>query len=230
VDSRLRINQELPQYPCLTFCWPYWHSSAICERIISRYYLAARAGGVNISQYQYVSYNHNPENTDVYQIDSYGILSNPEALNLFQLLLNAHRRHDWAVICFHGISDFAAGIDAVGYSPVTRDEFEKILDFIQVLDSWAAPLAAVAKYRSESNLIKITLLEANQHYLVLTAEDGLDDRIYNQAVTIAVNLPADWEQVRVEQHKIVMWSYCDQGVLYADVFPDGGRIVISASS
>lgn len=110
---------------------------------------------------------------------------------------------------------------------------------------WAPSYNDLVKYLKEAQNAKIDIVERTEDTITLNVTDGLDDYMFNQAITIKVDIPDSWTTVTVAQNGVniplvAMSEYgktknmndiscaIADGFLYVDVIPDRGNVVISA--
>lgn len=109
---------------------------------------------------------------------------------------------------------------------------------------WAPSYNELAKYLKEAQNAKIDIIEKTESSITLNVTDGLDDFMFNQAITVKVDIPDSWTSVTVAQNGVniplVDMSVYSQtknmndiscaiedGYLYVDVVPDRGNVVIT---
>jgi len=109
---------------------------------------------------------------------------------------------------------------------------------------WAPSYNDLIKYLKEAQNAKITITEKTDTTITMTVTDNLDDYMFNQAITIKVDIPDSWTSVSATQGDtnipfISLSEYketkkmnnvsctIEDGFLYIDVVPDAGEIVIT---
>jgi peptidoglycan/xylan/chitin deacetylase (PgdA/CDA1 family) len=226
-QSRRKLEDEVRFRHGLVFGWPYWRSTAQGRRLASRHYVAARSGGAFAQGYLGDSA---PGQTprDFYDIDSLGALRSAENAEWLRVSERVIGNGGWLVAGFHGIDDGRVDPDALGWEALPLARFREVLDYVRAEDYWIAPFGRVVRYIRERDRAKTVLLQRWPWRVVLTLDDGLDDVIYDQALTIRMKLPLDWRHAEVRQGEAIMKSRRSaDGVLVFDAFPTGGLIVVT---
>ena len=228
-NSRQRIDREIRARSCVSFCWPYWKCDEASRALAGRYYLSARAGGP--SPQRYPGKNGGippPEPPDLYQINCMGILSRDQFEDWRGAGQGVLDRGGWAVLNFHGIDDGRIDREALGWSALPMDSFRALLDHIVGLDLWIAPYGRVTRYIRERRAATLHLTDWRPSSIALVLEDGEDDAVFDQALTLRLRLPAGWRGARAEQDGQLFWSRTDEeGFLHFDAFPNGKTIILT---
>lgn len=110
---------------------------------------------------------------------------------------------------------------------------------------WGCSYNQVVQYVRESQNAKVEITERTEDTITLSVTDSLDDFMFNQALTVKVDIPDSWTSVSVTQNGkeipfITLERYktnkyydeiscaIEEGYLYVDVIPDGGDVVITS--
>jgi chitin deacetylase len=228
LHSRIRIDQEIRSRRCISFCWPFWKSDDESRHLAERYYVAARSGWPYPSVYSYRNNGIPTANpADLLQINSFGILNQKQFLQWQQLGETVSGRGGWAVLNLHGIDDGVVEKQTLGWQALPLEAYRTLLEYVSNLDAWIAPFGRVSRYIHERRSCNLRLVSMNTRRLILELEDGLDDEIFDQALTLRLRLPEGWSDVEVEQSGQISWSSIEEeGLLLFDAFPDGSLISI----
>ncbi len=109
---------------------------------------------------------------------------------------------------------------------------------------WAPSYNELIQYLKEAKNAVVELVERTDSSIKISVTDSLDDYMYDQALTIKIDIPNSWTSVVATQggvniplvsideyrHTKNMSNVScaiDDGYLYVDVIPDAGEIVIS---
>jgi peptidoglycan/xylan/chitin deacetylase (PgdA/CDA1 family) len=227
-SSFMKIKRELPSLSAVTLAWPYWRSNEECRIVASEYYLSARAGTGLIDSYAERNIGNPDSRTiNLFAVDSLCIRNSEIDKPWKSYSYRIHEEGGWFVLCFHGIDDGRIDIEGLGWEPITLSRFKEILDHIQEMDFWIAPFGTVSRYIRERVAASLSLKAARNGYFVVTLEDGLDDTVYNQPLSIEMRLPEKWEKIRVSQRRIAMDHHISkEGYLRFSALPDGSEIYI----
>ncbi len=147
-------------------------------------------------------------------------------MSLMKSWVDTSLAHDniWLVLVFHGIDD-------IGWEPTPHEKLQEYFQYIKnnEKDIWVAPFGEVARYVRERMNAKVAGKKEHDKIIVRLSQT-LDNKMYNEPLTLKTYLPADWERVEVKtpNDKKVLQTKKDQNgtfVLYQAV-PDGGGIEI----
>ena len=148
----------------------------------------------------------------------------------------------FTVECLHSILENRGSVGGVIHSSYvsTISKYEHIKRF----GVWAASYNDLMKYLKESQAATVTIVEHNDSTIVVSVTDSLDDYMFDQAITVKVDIPNNWTSVSVVQgdKEIPLVDYSDykqsgnmynvscainDGYLYVDIVPDRGNVVIT---
>ena len=146
----------------------------------------------------------------------------------------------FTVECLHTIAQ-SSGVIYTKYEPTVSK-----LEHLARLGVWAASYNDLIQYLKESLDAKIQVTERTDSVIRLSVTDNLDDFMFNQEITVKVDIPDNWTNVTVTQNgkeiplvdidfyqkTINMYTVgcaIDDGYLYVDVVPDAGEVVITVN-
>ena len=118
------------------------------------------------------------------------------------------------------------------------------LEHITRFGMWAPSYNDLVKYLKEAQKANVETLERTEDTIKLSVTDNLDNFMFNQALTIKVDIPDSWTSVTATQGGVnipfvALSEYkhtknmnnisctIEDGYLYIDVIPDAGEIVIT---
>ena len=134
------------------------------------------------------------------------------------------RDNVWLVLTFHGV-------DGIGWEAKPHEELAEYFRYMKEREDklWVAPFRDVTKYMRERMAAKINVKEKGDE-IVINLEHSLDKNLYNMPLTLKTYVPADWNEVTVNQGGKTISAKTttdDKGayVLY-QVMPNGGEIVL----
>ena len=231
-DSRDKIEKEIPWQKGLTFCWPYWRNDKESRAAAGKYYLGARAG-VGIPG-NYPERNGGiPRATpdDFFRINAIGARNSDPNASLRKLCDRVFSSGGWFVPAFHGIDDGKIERDALGWEALPIRRFRVILDYLRGKGFWLAPFGTVIRYIKERDAAKLSLKNRenrSNRSLTLKLEDGLDDSLFNQALSLRVKLSMVGKRFRGLQNGRMFEIEVDgNGYLIFEALPDGSNITIT---
>ena len=228
-DSQSRIQNEIPGRPCVSFCWPYWRSDSAGRSLSELHYVGARSGGGQIENFLNTNGGIplSPPH-DIQKINSLALLDTHSTEQWRQLGEIGGHAGGWFVLNFHGIDDGSISRQYLGWRPLLIETFRLVLDYVSEQDVWNATFGEVLRYVKERESLKAFLRRKGPRSLELSIQDGLDDRVFDQALSFRFTLPAGWDDVDVRQNGRSVWLRLDgDGTVVFDAVPDGGTVVIS---
>ena len=118
------------------------------------------------------------------------------------------------------------------------------LEHITRFGMWAPSYNDLVKYLKEAQKASVETLERTDSSITISVTDGLDDFMFDQALTIKVDIPDSWTTVTATQggknipfvalseykhtkHMNNISCTIEDGFLYVDVVPDAGDVVIT---
>ncbi len=226
-NSYARIKRELSVSDGLTLAWPYWRSTKESRNIAAHYYIAARSGSGVFEKYV----DKNGVNTaevpgGFYSVNSFGIRRKELVKPWEWYCSRMYTAGGWFVLNFHGITDPSLKREWVGWAPLTLQDFRYVLDYVVQEGFWIAPFGTVARYARERESAMIFFLAGSDTEVVFTLEDGLDDEMYNQPLSLEVIVPASWHEVKVTQAGRVIAHRQYENHIYCSFLSDSSDIVI----
>ena len=132
----------------------------------------------------------------------------------------AIKKGDMGHLDFHGVGgDWLAA---------TMDFFNATLDKLEAErpNLWLTDHISAYKYQSERKTaeVKVSQADAKQMRIVLTSK--MDPTLYDQPLTLATKVPADWAKVQVTQGKNKATMTATDGVVRYDAMPGAEEIVL----
>ncbi|MGC9311347.1 MAG: polysaccharide deacetylase family protein, partial [Sediminispirochaetaceae bacterium] len=223
-ESAVEIRRNLPSNYLppeggLTFCWPFWRTTPGLESEAARYYLASR-GGKGLPS--------GPVVKVPYGIHSVMVLSH-DSLPAWdrRLELNTQRR-GWIVFAFHGFITNGERTGSNGWEPIKIGKLEALLDLLRERACWVAPFGDVYRYAVERHAAELKIGAITEKNMVLTLEDGLDDILYDQPLTLDVLPPPGFEVKSIQNEAGTRLEYelLENGWIRFDTLPDGRPVTI----
>lgn len=222
----------LPAGEVLTFSWPFWRSTRELRAIASSYYLGARSGGGSMDRY-FSSNGGVPVgyNQDLFNINSYGVRSRDRREDIAAFLWGIFSSGGWAVLDFHGIDNGSDG-GGEGWDAISAEQFGNFLSLIDTGEFWVAPVGEVIRYSIERTRMAIRIEKAGDAGVLLSCEDGLDDEVFNLAVTVELRLESGSHLHRVidENGEELVFEKLEDGWYRVDFRPDGRAYALLTDS
>lgn len=144
----------------------------------------------------------------------------------------------FTVECLHTIAQ-SSNVIYTKYEPTISK-----LEHLKRFGVWAASYNDLIKYLKEAQHADVQITEKTDSTIKVSVTDNLDNYMFNQAVTVKVDIPDSWTNVTVMQNgkeiplvsmefykqtKNMYTVSCaiEEGYLYVDVVPDAGEVVIT---
>ena len=220
-QSQSTIRSNVQGAEVLTLAYPNCNIGDLAT--IEKYYIAGR-----VCSGQIIS----AKPGDYYRLSSMIVGSQGEvnSASAFQTKVElAKSSGGWAVFLIHGVDNDG------GYSPVASSVLSEHVDFMNAnsVDYWIGTFAEVVKYIKERESISISESAITADSLKVTISDGLEDALYNQAVSIRRKLPVNWStaSVYIDGAAIESDVQSENGISYVvfDAVPDQGVITIGSA-
>lgn len=175
-------HEYLPAGKLLSFSWPYWRSTPELRQMAEEYYLAARSGR-----------GRQPLRTprDPYSIHSVRVMTSDSTEKWRQALDTVRKTGGWALFSLHGIDNGRMQESELGWQPISDEKFTRLMRMVKSDDLWAAPFGEVFRYSSEWNAARLEIVRLSSGSVTLRLEDGLDDKVFDQALTVELTLPEE---------------------------------------
>lgn len=217
-----KIDRNIPQQKCLSIAYPYCVPGN--QDLISRYFIAGRVCSDAIE----------PKSpSDFYQISSISVGNKSQITSALQLnnqIEKAKTANGWCVFLLHAIDNDE------GYSPIQSRELADHLSYVDIhsSDYWTANFIAVVKYIKERDAATINETQLSNDSLLVNLNDGLDNTIFNSALSIRRSLPDDWNKAKVYQNgKLIKSTITNKNAkqyIEFEAIPDAGTISISSGT
>jgi peptidoglycan/xylan/chitin deacetylase (PgdA/CDA1 family) len=151
-------------------------------RYVSENSFAARGVGVGPA---------NPDELNVLDVNDLGPTADKGFIDLLKLAQPAFESHNWGIYCFHGV-----GGDWLSITPEALDELAAYL--ARHADVWTATFGDVVRYIQERKASSIEIKHNDGSSITLAMRWPMDQKIYDVPLTLKVELPALWNNVRAE--------------------------------
>lgn len=231
-DSYARIRKELSVSDGLTLAWPYWRSTPDSRKIARRYYIAARSGTGVFETYTDKNGTGGGE-TDIpgvpdglYSVNSLGMRKKELTKPWEWYCSRMYTEGGWFVLNFHGITQPSLKREWTGWAPLSIQDLRYVLDYVLQQGFWIAPFGTVARYVRERESVMVFFISGSGDSVVFTLEDGLDDAVYNQPLSIEVVVPDSWRRVSVAQSGRAVSHRMKKNHVYVNLLPDSTDVVI----
>ena len=147
-------------------------------------------------------------------------------LPLMKSWIDTTAAHDniWLVLVFHGV-------DGIGWEALSSDTLDTYFNYISSMeeDLWIATFGDVTRYMRERMSASVTS-ERKGNKILVDVTHPLDTLQYDLPLTLKTYVPADWQEVQVEQGAIKqIQSQTDSlgtYVLYR-AMPGGGKVLLT---
>lgn len=152
------------------------------------------------------------DNNGEYVLAHTGLGSYERAINI--LIEN----NAWTVECMHSL----------GYGSIysTYDSTISKFEYLKKTGVWVGSYTEVIQYVKEAQRATVDTVSLTESEIKLTLTDTLDDFMFNQALTIKVDI-GDWTGITATQDGKAIEFFIEDGYAYVNAVPDCGEIVIT---
>jgi hypothetical protein len=213
LNSQLFLIKNFGINSGLTMSYPWGIYNGSVKQIAQKYYFAARSTDVGYNSF--------------YSLDRYALkMQNfdehvrPNTANSWADF--AITNHLWLVEMIHGINN-------VGYSPVDSSVLIEHLDYIKKVEDkiWCSTVSNVIKYIDESKSAEISCDFCCDTVYKIRINDYLNDSIYNQPLSIRINVPANWDSIWISNSNKLRTEYSNKSkFILFNALPDNQPITI----
>lgn len=223
------LNKELQGYQTATFAYPFGTGVGETEKeikiraLLQKHFVAAR--GVQSIQNPNdvaLTYDFAKTEDDYFKLKVAPVSDGIE--NFMERIAWIEQKGGMLVHMYHGT---LPGL----YDVVPQKEFSRQLDSLQAhTDLWVTSLENAVKYHRECKKAKITEITApfsQQNTWQLALTDDLPDDIYQQALTVKLELPAKATSItKIEQNNKQLNFWWDGKKVVFNAIPDAGNITV----
>lgn len=127
-------------------------------------------------------------------------------------------KNAWTVECMHSL----------GYGSIhsTYDSTISKFEYLKKTGVWVGSYTEVIQYVKEAQRATVDTVSLTESEIRLTLTDTLDDFMFNQALTIKVDI-GDWTGITATQDGKAIEFFIEDGYAYVNAVPDCGEIVIT---
>lgn len=199
------IQERIPGYKVISFAYPYVdYNTHVKEESLKRY-PAVRAAGEAPNSLETIQWGALQANSLTYS-GTRTVASDIQKMTLLQNYLEEGliAEGNWGLYLAHDVMPLEIALKASdSWQPVSSESFEQFAIWLKkkqdAKELWVAPMGAVTRYIKEKENLEITEKEKTDTKLSLLLNDQLPDEIYDQALTLEIQLPQGWKKVKIQQ-------------------------------
>ncbi len=226
-DSRNYIENRIPGIKVETFCWPHWRETSKAMELSKKYYISARSGNGIISYYldrKGGIPGSTPEN--MYAVNALGILNTQTEEEWKKIFDTAYLNNSWFVASYHGVKTNSINQNSIGWNALDKQQFIETLLYPKESGYWIDTFGNVSKYIYERDAA-ILHLKNDSFSIKINLNDNLEDKTYNQPLTISLIKPENWPYITVIDDSGLEIPYdIEDGMIYMNIIPDGKQIEV----
>lgn len=225
--SREYIRKYLPDVTVETFCWPHWRETAGSIKKATEFYISARSGNAVIDYYldRKGGIPSNPPRT-MHAVNAFGLMSSHKKNEWTGLIDRIYDEGSWFVSSYHGVDNGSLPENNMGWDPLPEEMFRETLTYTIAKGFWIDTFVNVSKYINERDAALLHIKNRKKSIEIIL-EDQLDDRIYNQPLSISLKLPESWTSAAVRNNNgVEIPAVIRMNTIFLDIFPDGKKIEI----
>lgn len=239
-QSKLFIEQKIPNKKCISFNYPYTIHNALVDSAASLFYENART-------MDEVPNGPSPTNKQWYALKAKVVEFNlprnsvdDDLDELFAFLSwtqSSIDNHQWAMIVIHDVVPFNQLDTLLGkvYQPVTQEWLNWLCSWLAQRSSekniWVETVGNITRYIKERENASYQIISSTNNLIEVSVGDNLDNLIYNYPLSAYVKVPDNWNYIRTEQNGIIdtlTTSLTDSGrVALIKLIPDNGTLKIT---
>lgn len=134
-----------------------------------------------------------------------------------------------AAFCIHKIVEDANTADHNGHY-ILKSQADKLFKHAQNLGKTLANMTftEATKYYREWNSAKVTATAYKDESIKITLTDGLDNKLFNEALTVKVTVPDNWTSAKLGTNALTVHTG-EGGAKYVlvNIVPDSGEVTVS---
>ncbi len=212
-----KLKQMFPDEKILAFAPPWTRTTSASLEETQKYHIASRKGGGG-----YVSADLS--GTDWFYLPGFVVDHSMSAEALNAKIDTAITDGKWFITLMHGIGEGTYNIDKTvcdeffGYIGSKNDEI------------WAGSLNEVIQYIYERQNASVGYNDFEDGKLSIFVRDTLDDELFNFPLTLKVNVPDSWTNIKVTQGDVTeeLNTFTQNGkrYVYLNAVPDNGDVIL----
>jgi peptidoglycan/xylan/chitin deacetylase (PgdA/CDA1 family) len=201
LESSNKAIHENTGHEAISFVYPGGAYDSASKDVGGGYYLSARTSDNGYN-------NASPEEMHLLKSKT---AASYAAQEMSGWAVEAEKKGFWMIENYHLVADE----NPSNYSfYLSTQDFENHLNYLISKELWIAPQGNVAKYVSNTKI-------------VLSLTSSLTSSTFDEPLTVILSLPAQWDLVAVTQEGKAIAPLISKGVIYIDVIPNQGDVVIS---
>lgn len=215
-DSQSIIESFIPEQKTLSFVYPAGEYDLASKKVVREYYISARSSDIGFNSIS---------PSDFFSLKSMVISKDTSAQEINGWADEVEQEGYWLIEMYHLVNDSNPTNYELYTSPSILGAH---LDHLSEKEVWVATQQSVVKYIKERDDSKITVVSEKRSKMVLRLVNDLDNRIFDQPLTIRARVPRDWDSVKVVQDddtRIIEADAADY--IYFDAVPGAGDISLS---
>lgn len=209
-QSKMKIENEIPGYKCISLAYPYCSYDSTVENESAKYFEAARTCGdyvvsKNISGMKWYKINSEEPTFD---LPRNSVSDDQDEFNSY--INNVQNKSintgGWSVFFAHEVlpmQEIAAGADTSSWYPVSTDWLTQLCEWAKLKSDegelWIATFGNVVKYTKERENFNYNIVSADSNRIEISTTTGLDTSIYNYPITTDISVPAGWKYADILQ-------------------------------
>ncbi len=240
-QSKIFIEQKIPNKKCISLNYPYTIHNSIVDSAASLFYENGRSLGQipNDSSLLPEEWFGLKAKVVLFDLPRNSIEDDLDELYTFlEWTQNAIDNHKWGMIIIHDVVQFVQLqelIDEGVYEPVTNEWLTSLCDFLWARSSdkevWVETVGNINRYIKERDNSQYQIISASSELIEINVSDNLDNTIYNFPLSAYIKVPDNWQFVKTAQNGMIdtlQVLVTDTGsVVLANVIPDNGILKLT---
>ncbi len=240
-QSKLFIEQKLPNEKCISLNYPYTYHNSLVDSAASLFYENARTLGQDANDSSLTEEQWYGLNAKVVLFDEPRNSVSDDLDELFTFLewtQNSIDNRKWGMIIIHDVVPIEQLPELVGqgiYEPISNEWLTSVCDFLwnrySNKEVWVETVGNITRYMKERDAAEYQIISSSNQLIEITLTDNLIDEIYNYPLSAYIKMPGDWNYVRLQQGSFVdTLEVIEKGidwVVLAKITPDKGLISLT---
>ncbi len=241
-QSKKLIEQKIPGITVTTLAYPYVEYNGTVQNIAAQYYEASRTDG-DIPNNAIIT-GTNWQNINSYEVQfdlpRNSVSDDEDELQQFETSMqnDVINNKKWGMLFAHEVLPFSQIPQAVaaGYwYPMSTEWLTSLCQWMKVKSDnnelWVTTVANVTKYMKERENFSSSVIASTNSRIELNVTDNLDDSIFDYPLTVDIQVPSGWQNVKINQgtDTASAATFISGGNTFVrtDVIPDAGNVILT---
>lgn len=244
-QSKNLIEQKISGITVTTLAYPYIEYNGTVQNIAQQYYEASREGGdiPNSSTITGIKWQNLNSYTIQFDLPRNSVSDDDDELQQFETSMqnDVINNKKWGMLFAHEVLPFSQIPQAVaaGYwYPMSTEWLTALCQWMKTKSDnnelWITTVANITKYIKERENFTSSVIASTDSRIELNVTDNLDDSIFNYPLTVDIQVPSGWQDVKIMQGtdttSAVAFISGGNTFVRTNVVPDAGNVILTNAS